>query len=97
MTLNMHGKRINVERLERHESGYIGRHEPDFLIAEDPFFRGIDLQWGPDGCLYFIDWSDTGECHDHTGVHRTSGRIYRVGTTAATRLANCRTSPSQHV
>jgi putative membrane-bound dehydrogenase-like protein len=83
MTLNMHGKRINVERLERHDSGYIGRHEPDFLIAEDPFFRGIDLQWGPDGCLYFIDWSDTGECHDHTGVHRTSGRIYRVSYTGS--------------
>ncbi|MCA9218363.1 MAG: c-type cytochrome, partial [Planctomycetales bacterium] len=23
-------------------------------------------------------WSDTGECHEHTGVHRTSGRVYRV-------------------
>ena len=32
---------------------------------------------GPDGALYGLDWSDTGECHDHTGVHRTSGRIYK--------------------
>ena len=27
--------------------------------------------------FYGLDWSDTGECHDHTGVHRTSGRIYK--------------------
>ena len=32
---------------------------------------------GPDGAIYGLDWSDTGECHDHTGVHRTSGRIYK--------------------
>jgi putative heme-binding domain-containing protein len=25
-----------------------------------------------------IDWSDIGECHDDDGVHRTSGRIYRL-------------------
>ena len=25
-----------------------------------------------------LDWSDTGECHEHTGVHRTSGRIYKI-------------------
>ena len=31
----------------------------------------------PDGAIYGLDWSDTGECHDHTGVHRTSGRIYK--------------------
>lgn len=77
-TLNMHGRRANVERLERNGAGFVGRHEPDFLVAADPFFRGLDLQFGPDGALYVIDWSDTGECHDSTGVHRTSGRIFRI-------------------
>jgi hypothetical protein len=24
------------------------------------------------------DWSDTGECHDNDGIHRSSGRIYRI-------------------
>ena len=33
---------------------------------------------GPDGSAYLLDWSDTGECHDSTGVHRSSGRIYRI-------------------
>ncbi len=77
-TLNMHGRRANVERLERSGAGYVGRHEPDFFIAEDPFFRGIDIQLGPDGNAFVIDWSDTGECHDHTGVHRHSGRIFKI-------------------
>ena len=77
-TLNMHGRRVNVERLEREGSGYTGRHEPDAFLMGDEWFRGIDIQPGPDGCVYVLDWSDTGECHDHTGVHRTSGRIYRI-------------------
>ena len=25
-----------------------------------------------------LDWSDIGECHDNDGIHRTSGRIYRI-------------------
>lgn len=77
-TLNMHGLRCNVETLEREGAGYVGRHNPDFLICQDPFFRGIEISTGPDGDAYVLDWSDTGECHDHSGVHRTSGRIYKI-------------------
>jgi len=77
-TLNLHGRRANVERLERAGDGYLGRREPDFLFAADPFFRGIDLGAGPDGSVVVLDWSDTGECHEQTGVHRSSGRIFRV-------------------
>jgi putative membrane-bound dehydrogenase-like protein len=82
-TLNMHGRRANVERLERNGSGYVGRHEPDVFLSDDPWFRGIEISTGPDGSGFILDWSDTGECHEHTGVHRTSGRIFRVsyGTT----------------
>jgi putative membrane-bound dehydrogenase-like protein len=76
-TLNFHGRRVNIERLERTGSGYVGRHEPDIFFAADPWFRGIDLSYGPDGSVFVLDWSDTGECHDHDGVHRSSGRIYR--------------------
>ena len=93
MTLNFHGRRMNVERLERAGSGYVGRHEPDMLFAADPWFRGIDLSYGPDGSVFILDWSDTGDCHDRDGVHRASGRIYRVTfgdpqTTPATNLAS---------
>ncbi len=77
-TLNFHGRRVNHDRLERHGSGYIGRHQPDLLFSDDLWFRGIELAYGPDGGVFILDWSDTGECHENDGVHRTSGRIFKV-------------------
>ncbi|HTL18256.1 MAG TPA: PVC-type heme-binding CxxCH protein [Patescibacteria group bacterium] len=77
-TLNFHGRRINEDRLEQNGSGLAGRHEPDFIKFQDPWFRGVDLDYGPDGGVYVLDWSDTGECHGHDGVNRESGRIYKI-------------------
>ncbi len=77
-TCNLHGRRINTEILEREGNGYVGRHGEDFLFMKDPWFRGLDLITGPDGQVWMNDWSDTGECHDNDGIHRSSGRIYRI-------------------
>ena len=77
LTWNQHGRRMNRERLQRMGSGYVGRHEPDAFRNSNEWFRGMEVSVGPDGAIYGLDWSDTGECHDHTGVHRTSGRIYK--------------------
>src|SRR4029079_12204274 len=77
-TLNLHGHRVNVDRLEREGSGYVAEHDPDMFKTDDPLFRGIDIQYGPDGGVYILDWSDIGECHESDGVHRTSGRIYKI-------------------
>lgn len=77
-TLNFHGRRANVERLDREGSAIIGKHEGDVFLFGDPWFRPIDISQGPDGAAYVLDWSDHGECHDSDGVHRTSGRIYRI-------------------
>ena len=77
-TANLHGCRINCDRLHRHGATYIGKHEDDFMHAKDIWFRGIELCYGPDGGVYIADWSDIGECHDNDGIHRTSGRIYKV-------------------
>jgi putative membrane-bound dehydrogenase-like protein len=77
-TLNFHGRRANVERLERLGAGYVGRHDQDVFFAADPWFRGIDIRTGPDGSAFVLDYSDTGECHQATGVHRESGRIYKI-------------------
>ena len=82
-TLNLHGLRANLERLERDGGGYVARHEPDFFVAADPWFRGMDLSIGPDGNVFVIDWSDTGECHESTGVHRTSGRVFKIVRTSS--------------
>lgn len=77
-TLNFHGRRSNQEVLIRSGSGYVAKHGKDILIASDPFFRGMEIGYGPDGNMVVLDWSDTGECHESTGVHRTSGRIYKL-------------------
>jgi putative membrane-bound dehydrogenase-like protein len=77
-TVNLHGHRLNNDRLSRRGCGYVGTHEPDFLFIEDPWFRGIELRYGPDGSVYLADWTDIGECHESDGVHRTSGRIFKI-------------------
>jgi putative membrane-bound dehydrogenase-like protein len=77
-TLNLHGRRANQEVLERRGSGYVGKHARDFFVAGDPWFRGMEISCGPDGGVFVLDWSDTGECHEYSGVHRTSGRIYKI-------------------
>jgi len=48
-TLNFLGRHMNVERLEREGSGYVGKHDGDICFSADPWFRGIDLTYGPDG------------------------------------------------
>jgi len=80
LTCNIHGHRVNRDTLERSGSGYVARHAPDFLMANDPWFRGMELKYGPDGAVYLTDWSDTGECHETDGdvAHRENGRIYKI-------------------
>ncbi len=78
LTVNYHGKRFNVERLERQGTGFVGKREPDAFMSQDPWFRGLDIIPAADGSVFLSDWSDTGECHDNDGVHRSSGRIYKI-------------------
>jgi len=77
-TINYHGRRLNNDRLERSGATYVGKHNPDLGHFDDPWFRGVELTYGPDGGVYIADWSDIGECHDADGIHRTSGRIYKI-------------------
>jgi putative membrane-bound dehydrogenase-like protein len=77
---NIHGSRINTDILKRNGSTYIGSHGPDFLVANDPNFRAIQLRTGPDGSIYIIDWYDPQICHNPNPDiwDRTHGRIYKV-------------------
>jgi putative membrane-bound dehydrogenase-like protein len=81
-TCNIHGHRVNNDRFDRIDDGYqiIARHNPDFLRSSDPWFRGLELKYGPDGGVYLTDWSDIGECHenDADGSHRENGRIFKI-------------------
>ena len=78
LMLNLHGRRVNVDEIDQHGAGNRIQHGPDILKSADPWFRGIDLSSGPDGSVFILDWSDAGECHDTTGIHRSSGRIFKV-------------------
>jgi len=76
---NLHGRRLNLDLPVRQGSGFTVSHGADELLrSADPWFRGVALQLGPDGALWLSDWADLGECHDMDGVHRDSGRIYRL-------------------
>lgn len=78
LTGNLHGRRLNRDVLERDGCGYVAHHAPDFLRSGDPYFRVVELEHARHGGMYIVDWSDIGECHENDGVHRTSGRIYRL-------------------
>ncbi len=77
---NIHGNRINCDELVPEGSGYVGRHSPDFLMANDRWFRGINLRAGPDGSVFLIDWYDKNACHrsDPEIWDRSNGRVYNV-------------------
>ena len=77
-THNIMGSRINRDLLEPSGSGYIGRHAPDFMKANDAWFRGLRLEVGPDGSLFNSDWYDARACHQQRPDDRTNGRIYKI-------------------
>src|SRR5688572_1272361 len=77
---NIHGNRFNQDRLVPKGSGYVGTHAPDLLLMNDAWSRLINLKYGPDGGVYFIDWYDKQACH-HPNTEiwdRTNGRIYKL-------------------
>ncbi|OAI57579.1 hypothetical protein AYO49_01865 [Verrucomicrobiaceae bacterium SCGC AG-212-N21] len=56
---------------------------PDFLVCDDPWFRPVDLQLGPDNGLYVADFYNSIIGHyevplDHPKRDRGRGRIWRV-------------------
>ena len=77
---NIHGNRVNMDRLSREGSGYIGKHGDDLLMSNDRWFRGINLRAGPDGSVYLIDWYDRNACHRVNPEiwDRTNGRVYNI-------------------
>jgi putative heme-binding domain-containing protein len=75
--------RINRNRLEYHGATAKAIELPDLLTSDDPWFRPVDLQFGPDGNLYIADFYNRIIGHyevplDHPDRDRTSGRIWRI-------------------
>ncbi len=77
-TANFHGRRINSDSIHRHGNSFVAHHGRDYFKTGDPWFRGVEMIYGPDGGVFLLDWSDIGECHENDGIHRTSGRIFKI-------------------
>jgi len=77
---NIHGNRVNRDLLVHSKSGYVGKHGPDFLRANDKWFRPTGEKLGPDGSIYISDWYDKQNCHhnDEKAWDRSNGRLYKV-------------------
>ena len=61
-------------------SSFTSKHAGEFLVANDTWFRPIDLQTGPDGAVYVADWYDKRANHVDPvdNWDKTNGRIYKV-------------------
>jgi len=75
--------RINRDSLLDMGSTRIAKEEADLLKSDDPWFRPVDLQLGPDGALYVADFYNRIIGHyevplDHPGRDRERGRIWRI-------------------
>ena len=80
---NVVTNRINRDRLEWRGSTPKAIELPDFLTSDDPWFRPVDLELGPDGAMYVADFYNRIIGHyevplTHPGRDRERGRIWRI-------------------
>ncbi|MEN8694011.1 MAG: HEAT repeat domain-containing protein [Akkermansiaceae bacterium] len=75
---------INSVRIDRDASGnVIATHLEDLLKCEDDWFRPVNMEFGPDGCLYIADWYNKIVSHNEVprtdpSRDKTHGRIWRI-------------------
>ena len=75
---------INCVRIVRNPDGSVSaEHLPDLLKSKDDWFRPVNLEFGPDGCLYIADWYNKIISHNelprsHPDRDKSHGRIWRI-------------------
>ncbi len=74
---------IGLSSVKEDGAGFLGSLAGDLVSGNNPNYRPVDLEFAPDGSLYFVDWHsalighmqhnarDPNRDHDH-------GRIYRI-------------------
>lgn len=75
--------RVNHDHVTFTGSTPKANEQPDFITSDDPWFRPVDLQLGPDNALYIADFYNKIIGHyevplDHQGRDKTRGRIWRI-------------------
>lgn len=89
-------RRINTVSATRGANGvYRFEQLPDLVSTDDEFFRPVAIRFGPDGCLYIVDWYNRIISHNeidrnHPARDKTRGRVWRVRHESQTR----RTAPN---
>ena len=69
--------------MKAEESGFVGTEIEPLLFSTDRNFRPTDLQFGPDGALYVVDWFNPLVGHMQHNLRdpnrdHTHGRIWRI-------------------
>ncbi len=82
-TGNVMTSRVNRDAITYSGSTPTANARPDFISTDDPWFRPVNIQLGPDGALYIADFYNRIIGHyevplNHPGRDRSSGRIWRV-------------------
>ncbi len=86
-------RKINsVSRSRGADGVYRFKQLPDLLSTDDEFFRPVAIRFGPDGCLYIVDWYNRIISHNeidrnHPARDKTRGRVWRVRSDASSRHA----------
>ncbi|WP_158972463.1 PVC-type heme-binding CxxCH protein [Paraglaciecola sp. L3A3] len=76
--------KINAVKIVRNADGSVAaEHLEDFLTSKDEWFRPVNLEFGPDGSLYIVDWYNKVVSHnevsrEHPDRDKSHGRIWRV-------------------
>jgi putative membrane-bound dehydrogenase-like protein len=76
--------RLQVITMTRDAAGHpLYKKGEDFMLSNDPWFRPISIHFGPDGCLYVVDWYNKIISHNevprtHPDRDKTHGRIWRI-------------------
>jgi putative membrane-bound dehydrogenase-like protein len=76
---DIHMSKMRNEKPVRSGSGVKSTRRPDFLVPNDPWYRGLSPQYGPDGSVFVNDWYDKVPCHQQRDfTDRSNGRIYKI-------------------
>ncbi len=99
---NIHDNSIHQDKLTPNGSSFKASFMGDFVRANDPWFRPVSTQIGPDGAVWLMDWYDKYPCYqnanaDPEGVDREYGRIWRVVYTGKEKGKAVPSRPTQHM
>ncbi|MGL4632394.1 MAG: PVC-type heme-binding CxxCH protein [Leadbetterella sp.] len=74
---------MKQHRIFEDGTGYDTRHRQDLFVSSDRNFRPVDMEFAPDGSMFFIDWHNILIGHMQHNARdplrdHTHGRVYRV-------------------